>query len=160
MPTNSCQPSRLDGGVNWWRSPGCSSRQLSEPSQTRSQTWVERPCRRPLPWPRLTVTAGQPAGEPSSQARLTGSARSAYTHEQSQCYLCRPVWGTLLLYGNGELEQLCSWVWNFGRTPYFLPAFSSTCISGPISIFQCLQCIIHSRVFGRPHIADNFIVLL
>ena len=58
------------------------------------------------------------------------------------------------------VEELCSWVWNFGRMPCFLPKFSSTCISGPISIFQCLQCIIHSRVFGRPHIADNFIVLL
>ena len=102
MPTNSCQPSRLDGGVSWRRSPGFSSHQLSEPSQTGSQTRVERPCRRPLPWPRRTVTAGQPAGELSSQAQPTGSARSAYTHEQSKWYRCQPLWGTLLLYGSGR----------------------------------------------------------
>lgn len=132
---------------------------LSHPRPEARREWRD-PADDPWPWPRLTVTAGQPAGELSRQARLTGSAWSAYTHEQSKCYRCRPLWGTLLLYGNGELEQLCSWVWNFGRMPYFLPAFSSTCVSGPISIFQCLQCIIHSRVFGRPHIADSFIVLL
>lgn len=94
-------------------------------------TRVERPLRPSL---------GRPLSDGSC------SPGSCFVREQSTCDPLSPGGGWGWFVTQDDVEQLCSLVCHLGQTPRFLVTSPSPCISGAISIFQCLLCIVRMNL--------------